>query len=328
MARDVEARAVTIVDIPLVMRLTEHGTVLDSELGYTRDVQGPNGTLLSLLPQRGLHTFIAKEDKQSVVGQFRVKSDDPNAQLIYLAPAMKEDDDDTAWLHILDAMAREAGKHHVHNLIAEVDENTQLFKTLRTSGFAVYARQEIWRRNTGHYPEDNAEPILLEEQTDADLMGIQSLFINTVPSLVQQIAMPTSDSTGLIYRKGEHVEAYIGISEGKYGIFLIPLIHPDSSREARDIIKSAIKHHTRAEKLPIHVCVWRHQEWLDASLIALGFEGGIKKAVMVRHIAAGIRHAQFKPVEESLRTAPIKPPTRPLRQSVIKSTQTHHLVEK
>lgn len=328
MARDADARMVNLVDLPLVMRLTERGTILDSEMGFTRDIQRTNTALLSMLPQHELFTFVARDGKQQVVGQFRLKSDDPNAQLLYLTPEMKSDDDDTAWLHILDAMAKEAGKHQAHNLIAEVDESSPLFETLRTSGFAVYARQQIWgRQPLGDYPA-SGRPVNLSEQTDADILGIQSLFANTVPSLIQQITHPTSESSGLVYRKNDRIEAHIGIAEGKNGIYLTPLLHPDISGEAPDIIDTIMRLHIKSDKLPVYVCVRRHQEWLDMSLMALGFELGAKQAVMVRHIAAGVKKVPFKSVEDVLGKAPIKPPTRPLRQTAIESLSSDKLREK
>lgn len=327
MARNAEARAVSLVDLPLVMRLNERGTILDSEMGFTRDAQRPNSALLSLLPQHELYTFVARSDKQNVVGQFRLKSDDPNAKLIYLAPEMQADDDDTAWLHILDAMAKEAGKNQAHNLIAEVDEDNPLFETLRTSGFAVYARQEIWGRQPGEYPT-SGRPVNLTTKTDADITGIHSLFANTVPSLIQQVAMPSDDTPGLIYRKKDRIEAHIGVAEGKQGIFLTPLIHPDVSREAPDIIDTAMQLHIKSDKLPVYVCVRRHQEWLNMSLMALGFELGAKQALMVRHIAAGVQKTPFRSIEETLNKVPAKPPTRPLHQTAIESSNSVKLREK
>jgi hypothetical protein len=309
---DTDTRTVTLVDIPLVKRLTEKGIVLDSETSLTRDPHGPKSASLStLLLQRNLYTLLARSDKQQVVGQFRLKPDDPNAHIVYIAPALQEDAEDTLWLHILDAMAREAGRHSAHCLIAEVDESSMLFETLRAAGFAVYARQEIWRHLPGDYPEP-AEDIELADETADDALGVQSLFCNTVPSLVQQVAAPSGDGHGLVYRQDGRVEGYLAISEGKHGVYIIPYLRPEHLSLASPIIHAAIKQSSRAAKAPVYVCVRRYQDWLEGALFDLDFEPWAQRAVMVRHIAAGVRQAVFTPLRDKLEvvTSPVQPPTK------------------
>jgi hypothetical protein len=313
--RDTDTRTVSIVDIPLVRRLTERGVVLDSELEYTRDAHGPNGAVLSsiLLPQRGLYTLVARSDKQQVVGQFRLRGEDQNAHLVYVAPEPTENCDDTAWLHILDAMAREAGKHKAHALVAEVHENSLLFETMRTAGFAVYARQEIWRRQPGNHPAVDLD-ITLVEQTDEDIPGIYALMAHTVPSLLQPIMPgPEYATTGLLYRKNDRCEAYLAVSEGKHGVYIVPYMDPDIVLEASAVFDTAIRQIQRTSKAPVFVCVYRHQDWITGTLHQLGFERGRGQAIMVRHITAGVRQATFTPVEHGLPVTPVKPPTNPLQ---------------
>jgi hypothetical protein len=317
MPRDTDTRALTLVDIPLVRRLSEHVTVLDSEIGYTRDAHGPNGSMLSsiLLPQRGLYTLLARSDKQQVVGQFRLRAHEHSAQIVYIAPRLADDAEDTVWLHVLDAMAREAGKHKAHALIAEVDESSSLFETMRTCGFAVYARQQIWRRLPGAYPKLEA-PLTLHEQSDQDVPGIQSLVATTTPPLMQQITVVPADMRGWIYRQSDRTEAYVAVSEGRHGVYLIPYLHPDISHLASAIFAGVIQRTPRANKLPLYVRVRRYQDWIAPALEALQFEPGPRQAVMVKHITAGVRHATFKPVEQEVTPAgvSINPPGNPLPQ--------------
>jgi len=312
-SRENDARPVTLVDIPLVKRLSDKGIILDSELGLTGDTPGTNTTLLSsfLLPQRALHTFVARADKQSVVGQFRVKPDNHNAHIIFIAPQLDDDVANTAWLHILDAMAREAGKSGAHCLVAELEENGSLFETLRTANFAVYARQKIWRRHTGDY-QFETESVELTPATEDDASGIYSLLATTVPSLIQQVCAPLGELQGLVYRKDDRVEGYFVMSEGKQGIYLVPYLHPDIIGHSAAVLESVIRQANRATKVPVHVCVRRYQDWLESALLDLGFETLSQQAVMVRHITAGIRHADFEPLRQSTEAvrSPMPPPTR------------------
>lgn len=306
-----EVRAVKLVDIPLVKRLVENGTILDSEIGFTRAPHGPSSSLFSnfFLPQRGLHTLMARYEDQHVVGQFRLRQDETQARMIYIAPGVEFGVDDTAWLYVLDAMVADAGKRGAHMLTAEVDEHLDLFETLRVAGFAIYARQEIWQRPPTS-PLD-VPHVSLTQVTEADEHGIHLLYSNVVPRLVQQIAMPPSQSDGLVYRKHDRIAGYIALSEGKHGIYLMPYLHPDVFSEAAAIIGAAMRSANHVDRVPMYVCVRRYQDWLEDALVDLGFEPMTRQAVMVRHIAAGIRQTSFAAPAHKLEVipSPIKPPT-------------------
>jgi hypothetical protein len=61
----------------------------------------------------------------------------------------------------------------------------------------------------------------------------------------------------------------------------------------------------------VFICLRRYQEWLETALDALGFEPFKEQAVMVRHIAAGVRHPQFAQAGLALEAIPhaVRPPT-------------------
>lgn len=309
--RDTETRHVTLVDIPLVRRLADDCTVLDSEMCFTRDVTGPNGTLISsiLLPQRGWHTLISRSDTDQVVGQFRLRHDEPHAHIVYVAPGL-DYQADTAWLHVLDAMAREAGRQGAHAIIAEVNENEPLFETMRNAGYAVYARQEVWQRLPDHVMT-YTNAVELREATADDEFEVQSLLTSTVPSLVQQYAAPPSDMDGLVYRPVERIEAYIAVAEGRHGVYMIPYLHPDTMSVAPAIFRAALRQIDRARKVPVYVSVRRYQDWIVEALAETGFHPITNQAVMVKHITAGVRHATFRSLESQLERVPsaAKPPT-------------------
>ncbi|MGJ3237524.1 MAG: hypothetical protein ACFE0Q_02350 [Anaerolineae bacterium] len=296
MSTTTDTRTMTLIDLPLIRRLTANGTMLDSELGLTRDARGPHSLLLSsLLFPRGVYTLVSRSANQQVVGQFRYRPDDLNAHIVYIAPSLDEDIEDTVWLHILDAMSREAGKHGAHALIAEVETSSHLFETLRTARFSTYSRQIIWRHDAVDMsPEDCV--IDLDEEINSDQIGIMSLIHHTVPPILQQVAAPPSDMDGMVYRHDGRIEAYIGISEGSNGVYLLPFIHPNAMSQADEIIRGVIARVDRCAKLPIYVCVRSYQDWLNPIFEDLGFEEWVEQAVMVKQIAAGIRYPEFAKV--------------------------------
>lgn len=286
-----------LLDIPLMLRLKQNAIVLHSELGLTEDARGQNSALLSsIVFPRGLHTLIAHADDQDVVGQFRYRADDVNAHIVYLAPTLKDEDDDSIWLHILDGMAQQAGKHGAQTLVAEVEVSHRLFETMRRSGFSVYSRQVIWQ----HSPiqDDTQVPDLsLTEETNNDQIGIASLLGCTIPRILQTVMGPSTDMEGLVYRKDGRVEAYVAYSEGKHGVYLIPYLHPDVLSEAPDIMTAAIRTIDRSRKVPIYISVRGYQGWLENAMLDLGFSPWLEQAVMVKHLTAGVRQATFSSVK-------------------------------
>lgn len=299
MAGETETRAVTLVDLPAVRRLVSQAMVLDSAIEYTQAVYEPTTSTLTnlLLPQRSLHTLIAKSDQQQVVGQFRLRGEDQNAHLVYIAPGPDNDCEDTEWLHILDTMVREAGQHNAHSLIAEVREDSRLFETMRQSGFAVYSRRQIWQRPSDAPPLPDDLEVEVVPESDADRLAVQSLIAQIVPPLMQPFVMPNGDMDGWIYRRDGQITAFIGATSGKLGIYLMPFVHPDVMNDTDAIISSLLRQMPKADKLRVSVCVSRYLDWIGTSLEALHFEPGARQAVMVRHITAGVRQASFKPVE-------------------------------
>lgn len=312
-----ETRAVTLVDIPLIRRLSERGTVLDSEICFTRDAGGPQAArfFTLLLPYGGVSTIIARANQQHVVGQFRMDTDEDHlAHITYVAPTLAEGDDNTAWLHLLDAMAVDAGKRGAHVLIAEVDEMAPLFTTLRTAAYSIYARQEIWCRPAGEQTL-SWQPVDLTEASEDDLPEIHALYGNIIPKLVQQITYLPQARSGYVYRHNERVEGFVGVAQGKQGVYLTPLLHPDAFRDAPAIIAAAAAQANRSASVPVYVRVRRYQDWLDRALTETGFSITARQAVMVKHITAGVRTASFAPLHHLVEGAvpnSAKPPHKGL----------------
>ena len=255
--------------------------------------------------------MVTRTENQQVAGQFRLRQNDAYAQITYVAPAPQEGEDDSAWLHVLDAMAAEAGKRGAHLLSAEVEENAPLFKTMRIASYAIYARQEIWCRSpeeaTAYEPRHTVE---LTHTTEDDLAGIYLLYGNIVPKLVQPVTELPGEGEGFVYRRDDRVEGYIGVVDGKMGVYLTPHLHPDVFSEAPAVIAAAIAKVERTGKVPVFVRVRRYQDWLDDALVELGFTICARQAVMVKHIAAGVRAAAFTPLRQRLEAvpSPVKPP--------------------
>lgn len=296
-----DTHSMKLIDLPLMLRLKQNAIVLHSELGLTGDARGQSSALLSsIVFPRGLHTLLGHVNEANVVGQFRYRAGDVNAHIVYLAPTLAEDQDDTIWLHMLDAMARHAGNNGAQTLVAEVEQSHRLFETMRRAGYAVYSRQVIWK----HEPIADvmmAPELRINGETVADQIGIASLLGCTIPGILQSVMGPSTDMEGLVYRKQGRVEAYIAYSEGKHGVYLMPYVHPGVLDEAPDIVAAALLAIERCRKVPVYVCVRGYQGWLENTMLDLGFAPWLEQAVMVKHLAAGVRQTTFAQVNPMAR---------------------------
>jgi len=297
-----------ITDWPTVRRLVEQSVTLENESAFTADIQTTSGGLLGgiILPSRGLCTVISRDDlTPTVTGQLKLRVDTVNAHLTYLAPQRLPDADDTPWLHALDALAREAGKLRAHTLIAEVEEDSPLFATLRTAGYAVYARQQVWVRQG--LATNMPSRFKLREEAQTDVGDVYALMNATIPKMVQSIALPPGDMPRLVYREGERILAYVAYSLGKRGVYVIPYLHPDILSDAAAVIDAALQMIAPSSKLPISVVVRRYQDWLNHAMERLGFGCSAEQAVMVKHITAGMRPAGFESLQKRLEAVQAKP---------------------
>ena len=299
MKSQTDAHAMKLRDLPIILRLKQNAIVLDSELGLIEDARGQSSALLSsIVFPRGLQSLLGHIDGKDVVGQFRHRQGDVNAHLVYLAPTLDDSEDDAIWLHMLDAMAQQAGANGAHTLVGEIEVSHRLFETMRQAGYAVYSRQVIWQRSP--LRGGAAPPIVsIAAETAADELSIAALLGCTIPRILQPVMEPSAEMSGLVYRKDGQVEAYLAYSEGKHGVYVMPYVHPEVLSEAADIVDASLRMIERCRKLPVYICVRGYQGWLENAMRDLGFSPWLEQAVMVKHLTAGIHQTSFERVQLS-----------------------------
>ncbi|MGB1287919.1 MAG: hypothetical protein ACPG7F_15375, partial [Aggregatilineales bacterium] len=286
---EADIRTITLTDIPLLRRLSAAGILLDTETALTRKAPGSHSTLLSsILFPAGIHTLIARGGSRQVVGQLRYRQEDSCAHIVYIVP--EGDDEQNNSLLILDALAREAGRHGAHFLMAEIEPEHALYETLRQARFASYARQTIWR----HQPvtRQHETPLRLAQATPQDEIGITSLLYNIIPTMLQHVALPEGDMKGLLYRHEGQIAAYIAYVEGERGIYALPFIHTDVADIAQELLEAAWTQ-LASDDVPLYICIRTYQYWLDSILDRMNFTSWTEQVMMVRHIAAGVHQPAF-----------------------------------
>jgi hypothetical protein len=174
------------------------------------------------------------------------------------------------------------------------------------------------------------EPVELSAPTETDEINIHSLYSHIVPGIMQQVAdLPGNIMDGWVYRHNGRIEAYISISEGRHGIYIVPYLHPDIYRETPGVIVAAIEQANRSNRLPVYVQVRRYQSWLEEPLFKLGLKPIAQQAVMVRHLTAGIRQPVFaQPLLKTLEVLPKQPLPTPLTEPTLHPVDTSHAAPK
>ncbi len=293
-----EARPFLPIDLPLVRRLTPIGVSFDSETSLTRGVHIAEGAVWATVPltDLGTPTFVLRDGECDYIAQFRHKAGEQHAHITFIAPDIEIQEGENAWLRLLDTMVVAAGRRGALTLNAEVDESGAAFAVLRQAGFAVYARQEIWKREPKPVLVDNSHDILRTE-IDLDAFGINNLYAGVVPRLVLQAdAPPEIGHGGMVYECDDQILAYLSVQEGKCGIYVESFLHPEAYEQTEAILTSALCRLPRADRVPVYFCVRRYQDWLRGSLSELGFEAWASQAVMVKHTASRIEQTIVRPI--------------------------------
>jgi hypothetical protein len=314
-----EVRRFIWSDVPLLRRLSPLGVSLDTVTGLTRGIRPINDALLASLPlgDLGMPTYVLRDGNAGVLGQLRHRVRASHAYLAYLAPDLAKSADTTLWLNMVEGLTLAAGRRGAHALNAEVDPNSEAFVALREAGFAVFARQDLWRRPPA--PVSPFPARLLRPRLELDAVGITTLYSNTVPRLVQQATPPPqADGKGLVYvNEDGQLAGYFVSFEGPHGVLLRPFMHPEVYEQVAGLIADGLTYLPHAARVPVYCAVQRYQDWLRDPLAEAGFEPWARQVVMVKYTVRQVKHAAFQPLPSLERAPPvvemkIADPTAPL----------------
>lgn len=289
-------------DVGLVYRLADQGIGLDAEACLTRGIHAlPSALLAYVTPGAGAGapTFIWRSDdgdeaSGTAFGQLQPASASEPARLLYLAPRYVAGEG-PAWRELLERMSQEAGERGAHNLLAEVDEHSREFEALRAFGFAIYARQDIWRL-VGPAKSTAAPGVVsLRPGQAADAFGVHTLYANVVPRLVQQVEPPPMNpERGYVLEVDGEILAFLDVKRGPRGMWVEPFLHPEAFNRSAEVIAAGLRYLSDRGERPVYFCIRSYQDWLHEPLAEAGFEPWAEQAVMVKRLA--VRIPEVEPV--------------------------------
>jgi hypothetical protein len=287
-------RPLDLLDLPLLPRYRRSIISLDASRALTHG--NPLGALafLSYLnPRRTIYTAVASADGLSLMGQVALKDDEPSARLAFITP---QENANGLTLSLMDHLATQAGGWGAFHLLAEVDEDNAVFKSLRQAGFNMYAWQRIWR-----LPAMKAGGSAWRRVEEVEWPAVQALHGQIVPALIQPVDPLPQQAAGLVCRQDGVLQAYATISSGPSGTWIQPLVPPEIGCSA-ELLASLPGLGNR----PAFICVRSYQAWLETVLEEIGAEAGARQAVMVKRLAKLVKEPASVPMVEKA-FAKVKP---------------------
>jgi len=264
--------------------------MLDSRRALTRGNPLRAVSFLAYLnPMRRIYTGIFESGEGEILGSITQHAEENFARLSYLAP---DDFLTEAPLALIEELTTQAGLWQAHQIVAEIDENSSLFASLRQCGFTVYSRQRIWDLSDVPFPKN--APKRWRKAKDLDLIPIQSLHRKIVPPLLQQVESFTRPSAGMVCEADELL-TYLEVRYGTRGIYLRPLIHPNTDNINEKLL-TFLASLSNKRDLPVYICVRSYQAWIEPMLEELGAKSGHRQAVMVKHLVNKVREEKKLPV--------------------------------
>jgi hypothetical protein len=294
-------------DVGLVKTLTEQGVCLDSETALTHGPHPLQGALLDyLMPGVGMPTLIWRPSERNgdtgslgagraVIGQLHHRLGRRQAQVMFMAPQATQAAE--GWLELMERLAQMAGERGAHNLLAEVNEDSAEFEALRSAGFAIYARQSVWKLPAQGQPLTASVAVPLRPAVSADAFAVSTLYSNIVPRLIQQVEQPPHRiERGYVLEQHSELIAYLDVRRGPLGIWVKPYLHPEVYDLSDAVLQAGLSQLKPGTDKPVYVCVPRYEDWLQEVVARAGFEARGSQAVMVKRLAVGLTEARLKPL--------------------------------
>ncbi len=278
-------RPLDLLDLPTIYRYRAEAISLDSIRLLTRgNPLGAAGFMSYFNPARHLYTAINQENGTTLLGGVIQTNGDSFAKLVYIAPSTQLTNPGLPAL--IEHLSAQAGYWGAFHVLAEIDETSEAFPSLRAAGFSVYAWQRIW--DVSHITPTTTASGWTRTQS-VNLPSIQALYHQIVPPLLQPVEPTPKRAVGLVC--GEGSKCYVNVIYGMRGIVLNPLIHPEATDVAARL-SNLLNHLPDRRNRPVYLCVRSYQTWLGPVLEDLGGKASPRQAVMVKHLARMVKDEQ------------------------------------
>ncbi len=296
----------------LVNRLQQRGIAFNLEESLTQSYNPLRAALTAYFTvgEMGALTYVvsssADEGRMEGFIQLRERRARPEADVLFIAPALDDSVDPGLWYHLLTHVCQQAGGRGVERLFARLPEGGQEVHLFNQVGFGIYTREDLFCLDGGKLAA--VEPLpdaAIRPYKAEDAIALQQLYTAVAPRLVQQaenvvgrgrfyppdIWPVANDRQGCVLEKKDEIVGCLTVRPGRTGHWLYVLLHPQAYEQAGDLLAHGLAALRESPPGPIYCGVREYQGGLRAVLEDAGFALFASRALIVKHTTVRVTEA-------------------------------------
>lgn len=314
-----------IRQLPAVYRLWGKGLAVDAQAGLPGGAMPFWPVLVAMMPGSstlGENLFVLEgEDGAEAFVQARRRLDRPEADLVYIAPALERAPEAAAaWNALLVGTCIALGQQGVERVYASLPETGPEVEAFQQAGFVLYTREELYCLDPGACPDVVAEAVPLVARSPEHQWALDRLYSELVPWLVQQaeggggfngsgsLARSQAGTEHVLVQGGE-VIGLVQLRPVGNAYHMAIVLHPRAYHWARAVIAFGLSRFRHGPARPVYCAVRHYQGGLRTPLEENGFRWVGTRALLVRHTMAKAREVPVRRIEGTERQPEAAIPT-------------------
>jgi len=296
-------------DLFLVNRLQQRGIAFNLEESLTQSYSPLRAALAAYFTAGELGSLTYVVSGHTADGQLegfiqlRERRSRPEADVLFIAPALDDDVDPGVWHHLLAYACRQAGERSAERLFARLPEGGREVGLFSQLGFNVYTREDVFCLSYDRQSKiELRHDVAIRPCRSEDTIALQQLYTAVASRLVQQAENVAGQyrlgppdvwpamlaRQGYVLHKNGEIVGCLAVRSRRIGHWLYVLLHPQAYDHAGDLVAHGLALLRDAPPGPVYCGVREYQGGLRAVLEDLGFALFVSRALMVKHTTVRI----------------------------------------
>lgn len=308
-------RWLSIDDLFAIRRLQARGIQLDFERAVLWHHTPLQAALYAHVPFNpiGAETLVlypSATHRASAVGfiQLRARRGRPEADVVFLAPALDSDEDAVAiWYRLLAEAAQEIGARGGQRLFAQIPTGNGVEQVFGQAGFSAFAREDIYC--LPQIPDGWEQAQWLRHQRRRDGWNLLRLYTELTPRPVQiaeGMLSPEgqggklgdwwdqSREAGFILEIDDELAGAVRLRRGSAAYWLRFGLHPQAQMHSGRLLHGALSLLAAAPRRPIYCAVREYESGIAPALEQAGFQRVQTRTLLVKHMTARVKEPFLK----------------------------------